>query len=148
MEEVTKKEIGQRINTLLAERDKKQKELAEALGVLDNTISYFVSGKRVPNLEQIIKIAQFFDVSTDYLLGLNPNSTTDPEVKAICNYTGLSDEAVKALHFLSEGISSRNATTAFYTTDGKYIRAAPSKFVFEFINQEVVRFVRFLYATM
>ena len=65
--------------------DKIKKELAEALGVLANTISYFVSGKRVPNLEQIIKIAQFFDVSTDYLLGLSPNPTTDPEVKAICN---------------------------------------------------------------
>ena len=45
---------------------------------------------------------------------------------------------MEALHFLSEGISSGNATTAFYTTDGKYIRAAPSKFVFEFINQIVL----------
>lgn len=99
MEEVTKKEIGQRINTLLAEQDKKQKELAEALGVLDNTISYFVSGKRVPNLEQIIKIAQFFDVSTDYLLGLSDNRTTNLELQAVCKYTGLSEDAAKNLHF-------------------------------------------------
>lgn len=108
MEEVTKKEIGQRINTLLAEQDKKQKELAEALGVLDNTISYFVSGKRVPNLEQIIKIAQFFDVSTDYLLGRTGAKTRDMSIRTICDYTGLSEAAVSELHNTKGFVNSCN----------------------------------------
>lgn len=89
--------IGSRINSALAFSNKKQKELAAHLGVPDNTISYFCSGKRVPNAEQIIEISKFLNVSADYLLGLTDNKTTDITVKAICEYTGLSDEAVESL---------------------------------------------------
>lgn len=66
-----RKQIGQRIYCTLMSKNIKQKELAAALGVTDNTISYFVSGKRTPNTEQIIKIAAFLNVSTDYLLGFD-----------------------------------------------------------------------------
>lgn len=60
MNMITRKIIGQTINTLLAEQNKRQKDLAKELGVTDNTISYFVSGSRTPNLEQITTIADFF----------------------------------------------------------------------------------------
>ena len=59
MDVITKKKIGQAINTLLAEQNKRQKDLAKELGVTDNTISYFVSGSRTPNLEQI-QVLQIF----------------------------------------------------------------------------------------
>ena len=94
------KVIGKRINTLLANRFKRQKDLATALGVNDNTISYFVSGKRMPNTEQIIKISDFFGVSADYLLGLSDTPTTDKDIQFICEYTGLSEMSVEALHNL------------------------------------------------
>ena len=57
MDNATSKIIGNRINTLLAKKNIMQKQLAEYLEVTDNTISYFVKGKRTPNTEQIIKIA-------------------------------------------------------------------------------------------
>ena len=69
------KVIGKKINALLAKKFKRQKDLATALGVNDNTISYFVSGKRLPNTEQIIKISDFFGVSADYLLGRTDDQT-------------------------------------------------------------------------
>lgn len=62
--------IGQRINKLLMKNNMKQKELAKELGITDNTVSYFVNGSRVPNIQQIIKISQIFNVSTDYILGI------------------------------------------------------------------------------
>ena len=44
-------------------------------------------------------MARYFEVPVDYLLGLsNAKSTNEPELKAICDYTGLSEEAVKILH--------------------------------------------------
>lgn len=89
--------IGNRINSALAFSNKKQKELAAHLGVPDNTISYFCSGKRVPNAEQIIEISKFLGISSDYLLGLTDSKTNDITVKAICEYTGLNDEAVESL---------------------------------------------------
>lgn len=91
--------IGKRINTLLAEQDKKQKELAAFLGVPDNTISYFVSGRRTPNTEQLAKIADFFNVSADYLLGRTNAKTTDKDVQFVCDYTGLTTDAADILHF-------------------------------------------------
>lgn len=93
--------IGKRINALLATQNKKQKDLAAALGVPDNTISYFVSGRRIPNTEQIKKIADFFSVSTDYLFGLTETQTTDKDVRFICDYTGLSEKSVDVLKFFN-----------------------------------------------
>ena len=90
--------IGQRINTVLAEKNIKQKDLASALGVTDNTISYFVSGKRTPNTEQIIKIAKFLDVSSDYLLGLSGAKSADEKIQYIHKYTGLDEFSIMCLH--------------------------------------------------
>lgn len=53
------KVVGHRINTLLAEQDIKQSELAEKLGIVSSTVSCFVSGTRMPNTEQLVKIADF-----------------------------------------------------------------------------------------
>ena len=90
--------IGSRIDTLLRDRGKKQKELAKYLGVTDNTISYFCSDSRIPNTTQMKQIAEFFDTTTDYLFGLSATAEkNDPELKAICDYTGLSGEAVEII---------------------------------------------------
>lgn len=101
MNDVTKKKIGQRINEALAMRDKKQKELAQVLNVTDNTISYFCSGRRVPNIEQIITISQYLNVSADYLLGIVDTATTNKDLRFVCEYTGLSEMAIKTLHSVS-----------------------------------------------
>ena len=63
-------EIGEKIRKLLEFNNKKQKELAEHLGVSDNTISYFCSGQRIPNTVQISMISDFFGCSADYLLSI------------------------------------------------------------------------------
>lgn len=97
-----KKNIGSRISAILEEKNIKQKDLASALGITANTISYFISGTRTPNTEQIILIANFLDVSTDYLLGTAKAKTTDIELKQICEYTGLSDKATDKLHKLED----------------------------------------------
>lgn len=102
MNMITRKIIGQTINTLLAEQNKKQKDLAKELGVTDNTISYFVSGSRTPNLEQITTIADFFHVSTDYLLGRTNAKTQNADLRAICDYTGLSEGSVNTLYSWQE----------------------------------------------
>lgn len=91
------KKIGCRINAALADRNKKQLELADYLHVQPNTISYFCSGKRTPNTMQIIEIAKFLNVSTDYLLGLSDVQTRDLETKELCQTLGLSEDAIWTL---------------------------------------------------
>ena len=92
-----KKIIGQRITVRLAEINQRQKDLAAYLGIQDNTISYFCSGSRSPNMEQLIKIAEFLNVSTDYLLGVTDNATTNTDLQAVCNYTGLNEKTIEIL---------------------------------------------------
>ena len=99
MDNELSKIIGQRINKLLVINNVKQKDLAEYLGVPDNTISYFCNGKRMPNTEQIKKIAQWecFNTSVDYLLGLTETASADKDIKFICDYTGLEEKTIKLL---------------------------------------------------
>lgn len=108
--------IGSRINSALAFSNKKQKELAAHLGVQDNTISYFCSGKRVPNAEQIIEISKFLGVSSDYILGLTNNITTDKDLDDISKYTGLNEMALKYIKVIEkEGyIDSLNVLLTSY----------------------------------
>ena len=94
----TKNVIGDRISALLLEKNKKQKDLAEFLNVTANTISYYVTGARIPNIDQLKKIAVFFDVSIDYLLGASNVASMDIKIQEICDYIGLNDKAIKRLH--------------------------------------------------
>lgn len=105
-----KKLIGQRINVALARKNIKQKELAEKLSVSDNTISYFVSGKRTPNTEQIIKISQILDISTDYLLGRSEILSPDTNIQAIGECIGLSESVIEALKGIKTSVATKKET--------------------------------------
>ena len=60
--------FGNRLRELRLERGLSQRALGEALGVCNQTISFWESGSREPNLDDLLKIAKFFGTSTDYLL--------------------------------------------------------------------------------
>ncbi|OZV13554.1 hypothetical protein CIW83_03130 [Tissierella sp. P1] len=61
--------IGKRIKTLRNERNLLQKDLAEQLNLSQQTISLYESEKRQPDYQILQSIADFFNVSVDYLLG-------------------------------------------------------------------------------
>ena len=53
-----------------------QSELAELLGVSQQTISKYENGSREPDLENLIRMSKIFHVTTDYLLGLSEPTST------------------------------------------------------------------------
>ena len=59
----------QRIRDLREDNDKKQVELARYLNVDQSTYSDYETGRINISIEQLIKIADFYDVSLDYLVG-------------------------------------------------------------------------------
>ena len=59
-----------RVKKLRKQRKLSQQELAEAIGLTQTAISSIESGIRTTTIEKLILLAKFFDVSTDYLLGL------------------------------------------------------------------------------
>lgn len=48
---------------------KSQQSFADAFGIAQSTVGGWEAGKREPNYETTIRLADFFDVSVDYLLG-------------------------------------------------------------------------------
>ena len=57
-----------------------QRELAEAIGVTDTTISRYVCGDRIPKATEIVKIADYLNISADYLLGQSPKEYSIPDL--------------------------------------------------------------------
>lgn len=61
--------FAERLKELRCENDMKQSDLAKVLGVSASTIGMYEQGRRTPDLEVLNKIATYFQVSVDYLLG-------------------------------------------------------------------------------
>lgn len=74
--------LGNRIKLLREELGLKQEELAKKLSVSPSAIGMYERDLREPNNELTLKIADFFNVSLDYLLGKsdirNPEKQEDP----------------------------------------------------------------------
>ena len=62
--------FGEKLKELRKEKRLTQKELAEKFHVSKTTICQWETFKQEPCIDDIIKIAKFFDVRTDYLFGL------------------------------------------------------------------------------
>ncbi|MBQ8427946.1 MAG: helix-turn-helix transcriptional regulator [Clostridia bacterium] len=62
-------EFAERLKSLRQEMNATQNQLADALQTTQRKISYWESGKIEPDLQSLWKIADFFDVSIDFLLG-------------------------------------------------------------------------------
>lgn len=61
--------IDENIRNLREDRDLKQKDLASMLNVSQNTYSQYETGTIELTASTLIKLADFYDVSVDYLLG-------------------------------------------------------------------------------
>ena len=66
-----------RIKSLREDRDLRQSDVAAATGIDQRTLSNYETGKTNPDSFAIIKLAAFFGVSCDYLLGVNDLTITD-----------------------------------------------------------------------
>lgn len=65
------KEFGAKLREARIKSGKKQSELADAIGVAPNSVSYYEKGRSLPSLDLAVQIANFFQVSLDYLVGAN-----------------------------------------------------------------------------
>lgn len=58
-----------RIKSLREDRDLRQSDLARETGIDQRTISNYETGKTAPDMYALIRLADFFEVSIDYLVG-------------------------------------------------------------------------------
>ena len=62
--------VAERIRLLRAEKGIGQNQLAQDIQVSNASISYWENAKQEPSAQAIYKLARYFDVSADYLLGI------------------------------------------------------------------------------
>ena len=63
-------ETAKRIRALRLEKNVDQNTFSEEINVSNSSVSYWENAKQVPSAEVIYKLAIYFDVSADYLLGI------------------------------------------------------------------------------
>ena len=89
--------LYEKIKNLRVHSGMSQVQLAERLGITKSAVNAWESGTNSPSLSYIIKLAQVFGVSTDYLLGVNERLTID-----ITNLDELQKQAVTLMIKLFE----------------------------------------------
>lgn len=97
--------IAERLQELRKQAGYSQEQLAELLGLSRQAVSKWESGQGKPEIDNIVKLTEIYDVSADYLLsGVNRAPVPAPEKKE------LSHEYKKAI-----GIIAIIAATAIVT---------------------------------
>lgn len=82
-------DFGNTLKTIRLKKNMTQAQLAQKLGLTKSVISAYETGLRLPSYDTLIHIAKIYNVSTDYLLGL--------EHKQEIDLSGLSQEETDAL---------------------------------------------------
>ena len=85
--------FGEKLCALLEERDITQKDFAAHIGVAPSTLSGYVQNAREPDYATLKLLAQYFDVSSDYLLDIHTgNTVTHQEDDLLRVFRSLSPE--------------------------------------------------------
>lgn len=92
------------------------KQLGIELGMAESTVSLYETGKRSPDIQSLIRIADFFNVSLDYLCGREYDNServiTSKQSKVLSLFDDLNEEGKeKLIDYADDLVSS-----------GKYIK--------------------------
>lgn len=91
--------ISDRIKILREQQNKTQTELAKQLGITRSSVNAWEMGVSVPSTQYIVELANIFQVSTDYLLGINTTSSI--------SVAGLSDKDIELIHSIISHLKNR-----------------------------------------
>ncbi|MBZ9633225.1 helix-turn-helix domain-containing protein [Clostridium sp. FP1] len=72
-------QFNDRLRALRQDKDLTQDELSKALHIDRKTLSNYETAYRTPNIYLVIKMADYFNISTDYLLGRTNIQTPYPK---------------------------------------------------------------------
>lgn len=83
--------FGDRLRELRKEKKLTQEDIAKMFNISNNAVYSWEVGKTQPSIEIITKLAQYFNVTTDYLLGFNQDDLDKiDKLKIACQEAGIS----------------------------------------------------------
>lgn len=95
-------DMARRLLTARANKGLTRKQVAELIGVSDSLIGLYESAARQPSLNNLVKLASLYNVTTDYLLGCEKQ---DYETVSL---VGLNDSQVQAIKLTIQCFKNQN----------------------------------------
>ena len=92
--------IADRIKFLREQQKMTQTELAKRLSITRSSVNAWEIGISVPSTQYIVELAEIFNISTDYLLGVNS--------AAVVPVSGLSEQDIQMVYQLVDYIRKKN----------------------------------------
>ena len=92
-------DFGNRLKTLRLKANMTQEQLAKKLGLTKSVIGAYETDLRLPSYDVLIHIAKIYNVTSDYLLGL--------EQKREIDLSGLTNDEIEALLNLIKAMKER-----------------------------------------
>lgn len=85
------------LRNLLEETESKQQDVADNIGVSRQALNKWVNGETVPDIFSAAKLADYFNVSTDYMTGRTDIKSKNEDIQIACKVTGLSEKTIQML---------------------------------------------------
>ena len=111
--------IGDKIKLLREAKGLTQQQIAQdpAFGIKQGTLSAYERNAREPNVETIRKIAEYFGVTADYLIGISEHKTAEHD--AVGQIIPLSDAAIVSLRTYAGGACQETGERGGRPTKGR-----------------------------
>ncbi|MGM9574889.1 MAG: helix-turn-helix domain-containing protein [Oscillospiraceae bacterium] len=91
--------IAEKVKKLREQKGLSQTELARLLGITRSSVNAWEMGISVPSTQYIVDLAGVFEISTDYLLGVDSSSTV--------SVAGLTDSDILLVHSIIEHLKNK-----------------------------------------
>ena len=91
--------IAEKVKKLREQKGLSQAELARQLGITRSSVNAWEMGISVPSTQYIVDLAGVFDISTDYLLGVDSSSTI--------SVAGLTASDILLVHSIIEHLKNK-----------------------------------------
>lgn len=105
------------LNKLLKEKNITQLNLSMKIGITQETISAYINDKAKPSADTLIKLANHFNTTTDYILdrtdvncrieNIKPKDLTNNEFNIISKYRNLTDEDKIKIEAYIDGLTDK-----------------------------------------
>ena len=129
------KDFGKRLYVLRKSRKMSSEQVAEKVGTSRITIRSYEKEETFPNIEMLNRLADCYNVSSDFLLGRNPYPTAKLDIAKMCEYTGLNPKSINLLHSYS---NEREFTSVFNFILSNEYKTALLKFCMEIDTYKTV----------
>ena len=115
--------MNNRLKCVRIAQNKTQQEVASFVGISQNAYSYWESGKTKIHNESIIKLSEYFNVSTDFLLGKRYKMERPPQTW----HHSLQDEYSRATPLIRQYMEYKYGDIVYINDEDEVTECAPTE---------------------